>query len=179
MNDNKKSIVLKSPHAFSRQYLRAPYSTLSLQDWGRNSLYETAWSNHKWHMGKVWFITQPCLCKLVTEQQNNEWLKFQLHFPAGQLLFVCIKKDQIKQEVIMHSPTYSSRLYGVCTVLLYSLASCLIMYKEPQKQICWYYGFFQTRSFFLRVLCHQSRASHKWLGYEHILDQALWHLPMK
>lgn len=84
----------------------------------------------------IQFITQPYLCKLVTEQQNNERLEFQLHFPAGQLLLVCIKKDQVKQGVIMLSPTYQSRLCGVYTVLLYSLAFCLIMYKEPQTQIC-------------------------------------------
>ena len=109
----------------------------------------------------------------------EQWMtKISVTFPGWPAATCAYHKGGSQTSSYMQSPTYLSRLYDVCTVLLCSLAFCRIMYKEPQKQICWYYGFFQTRSFFLWVLSHQSRASHKWLGYEHILDQALWHLPI-
>lgn len=126
-------------------------------------------------MGKRWFITRPWLYKLVKYQ----WLKFQLRVPAGQLVAVSMRKYQGRHKSNIKTPTHWSRCSGVYTALLCSLAFCPIRYKGPQKQICWYYDFFQTLSSFLWVLCHQNRASHRWLVYEQILDQVPWHLPIK
>lgn len=92
---------------------------------------------------------------------------------------MCRRKYQDRYESNTKIPTHWSRWSAVYTVLLCSLAFFLIRYKGPRKQICWYYGFFQTLSSFLWVLCHRNRASHKWLVYEQILDQVLWHLPIK
>lgn len=90
-----------------------------------------------------------------------------------------MRKYQGRHKSNIKTLTHWSRCSGVYTALLCSLAFCRIRYKGPQKQICWYYDFFQTLSSFLWVLCHQNRASHRWLVYEQILDQVPWHLPIK
>lgn len=126
-------------------------------------------------MGKRWFITRTYLYKCV----NNKWFKFQSHVPACQLVLVYMRRDQARYESNIKIPTHWSRWCDVYTALLHNLVSCLITCKGLQKQICWYYDFFQIPSFFLWVLCHQNKASHKWLVYERILDQVLWHLPIK
>lgn len=109
---------------------------------------------------------------------DNKRLKFQLRFPYWPAAACMCQKDHVKQRSYAKSYLLVKIVRPLHCSSIQLLTFCLTMYKEPQNKsidimVSFKLSFFFCEFFIIKV------GFHKWLGYEHIWGQTLWHLPRK